>query len=92
MAQLLELPAELLALVTSFADTDSLKSLRLTNHLLSSFASESLFRIVHLHDDDESCEAFKSIISHTTFKDKVQRIYLNTVEYDYVSFTNFVEQ
>jgi hypothetical protein len=88
MTELIELPPELLVLITSFADTKSLKSLRLTNRLLSSYASRYLFRVVHLYDDDESCEAFKSVISHPSFKSHVQRIHLNTVEDDYVSPTN----
>lgn len=91
MTQLIELPPELLVLVTSFADTKSLKSLRLTNRQLSSYASRCLFRIVHLYNDEESCEAFKSVISHSTFKRRVQKIHLNTVEDDYVSFISHYE-
>ncbi|KAJ5201648.1 uncharacterized protein N7498_006311 [Penicillium cinerascens] len=85
MTQLIELPPELLVLVMSLADTKSLKSLSLTNRQLSSYASRGLFRIVHLYNDEERCETFKSIITHSTFKRRVQKIHLNTVEYDYGS-------
>lgn len=85
MPELMELPPELLALIVSLADTKSLKSLRLTARLLSSFASRCLFHVVHLYNDDESCEAFEAVASHPIFKGIVQRVHLNTVEEDYVS-------
>jgi hypothetical protein len=85
MPELVELPPELLALIVSLTDTKSLKSLRLTDRLLSSYASRCLFRVVDLYNDDESCEAFEAIASHPIFKGIVQRVNLNTVEEDYVS-------
>ena len=85
MTEFVELPPELLALIVSLADPKSLKSLRLTNRLLSSYANRCLFRVVHLYCDEDSCEKFEAVASHPIFKGTVQRIHLNTVRDDYVS-------
>lgn len=85
MTEFSELPPELLALIVSLADPKTLKSLRLTNRLLSSYASRYLFRVIHLYCDEDSCEKFEAIASHPIFKGTAQRVHLNTVEVDYVS-------
>ncbi|KAJ6104256.1 hypothetical protein N7523_010576 [Penicillium sp. IBT 18751x] len=83
MTEFTELSPELLTLIVSLADLKSLKSLRLTNHLLSSYASRCLFRVIHLYCDEESCKNFEAVASHPVYKGTVQRIHLNTVTVDY---------
>lgn len=79
------IPPELLAIITSLSNTETLKALRLTNHMLCVFATSSLFSTISLYTDDKSCEAFESVITHTQLKEQVHKIRLNTVEVDYVS-------
>ncbi|KAJ5779542.1 hypothetical protein N7457_007262 [Penicillium paradoxum] len=83
MAKFLALPVELLTLITSQLDFESLKALRLTHQKLGDYADREFFRIVSLYDEKESCEAFKSIIPNPRLKHNVRKIYLNTVEQDY---------
>ena len=78
-------PVELLAIITSLSDTETLKALRLTNHLLSALATKNLFSTLLLYTDDKSCEAFKSIVAHLQLKEYVRKIRFNTVEVDSVS-------
>lgn len=85
MAELPILPPEVLALITSLADSATLKSLRLANRMLCHLATRDLFRVVSLYDTEESCQAFKSIIPHATLKKHVHKLWLNTIEDEYVS-------
>ena len=78
------LPSELLAIITSLSDTETLKALRLTNHMLCASATKNLFSTVSLFTEDISCEAFESIITHPQLKEYVHNIRLNTVELDNV--------
>ncbi|KAJ5816271.1 hypothetical protein N7447_008504 [Penicillium robsamsonii] len=75
-------PLELLAIITSLSDTETLKALRLTNHTLSALATKNLFSTLSLYTDDKSCEAFGSIIAHPQLKEHVRKIRFNTVEVD----------
>ncbi|KAI3171832.1 hypothetical protein CBS147317_1261 [Penicillium roqueforti] len=78
---LFTLPSELLAIITSLSDTETLKALRLTNHMLCSSATKNLFSTVSLFTEDISCEAFESIITHPQLKEYMHKIRLNTVEF-----------
>jgi hypothetical protein len=78
-------PPELLDIITSHSDIQTLKSIRLANRMLCSFATAHLFSEVQLFTEDDSCEAFESIITHPELKDRVQKVRLNTVDDDYVS-------
>ncbi|KAJ5800823.1 uncharacterized protein N7518_002891 [Penicillium psychrosexuale] len=78
---LFTLPSELLAIITSLSDTETLKALRLTNHMLCASATKNLFSTVSLFTEDISCEAFESIITHPQLKEYVHKIRLNTVEF-----------
>lgn len=82
------LPAELIAIIASLSDTETLKALRLTNHMLCDFATKSVFSTVSLYTDDKSCEAFESVITHPQLKEHVHKVRLNTVEVDYVSYVS----
>ncbi|KAJ5192326.1 hypothetical protein N7449_008468 [Penicillium cf. viridicatum] len=77
------LPAELIAIIASLSDTETLKALRLTNHMLCDFATKSVFSTVSLYTDDKSCGAFESVITHPQLKEHVHKVRLNTVEVDY---------
>jgi hypothetical protein len=79
------LPIELLAIITSFSDTETLKELRLTNHTLSALATKNLFSTFALNTSDQSCENFESTVDHPQLKEHVRKIRLNTVEEDEVS-------
>lgn len=79
------LPPELLAIITSLLDMETLKALRLTNHRLCAFATKNLFSTISLYTDDKSCEAFQSITAHPQLKELVRKIRLNTIEVDYVN-------
>lgn len=85
MAALLSLPLKLLAMIGSLVDSEALKALRLTNRTLCDFAIRYIFRIISLYDEEGSCEAFKPIIPHPRVKEHVRKLYLNTVDCDYVS-------
>ncbi|KAF9252535.1 hypothetical protein DTO006G1_8533 [Penicillium roqueforti] len=78
---LLALPSELLAIITSLSDTETLKALRLANHMLRASATKNLFSTASLFTEDISCEAFESIITHPQLKEYVHKIRLNTVEF-----------
>ncbi|CAI7650200.1 unnamed protein product [Penicillium viridicatum] len=77
------LPPELIAIITSMLDMETLKALRLTNHMLCAFATKSVFSTVSLYADDKGCEAFESVITHPQLKEHVHKVRLNTVEVDY---------
>lgn len=85
MASFNNVPPELIAIITSLSDTETLKALRLTNHMLCAFATKSVFSTISLYTDDKSCEAFESIITHPQLKEYVRKVRLNTVEVDYVN-------
>ena len=87
MADLLFLPPEVLALITSLLDSRTLKSLRLTNRILCDLATRDLFRVVSLYDNEESCQALESIIPYASLNRYVHKLYLNTVDEDYVGDT-----
>jgi hypothetical protein len=87
MASSPAVPPEVLALIVSLAELETLKSLRLTSRMLCHFASKDLFRVVTLYDTEESCHGFKSIISHPQLKYHVAKVYLKTVENGGVSAT-----
>ncbi|KAJ6189493.1 hypothetical protein N7519_004401 [Penicillium mononematosum] len=55
----------------------TLKALMLTKRTLCAFASSYVFCIISLYDENESCEAFKSIM-HTRVEEHVRKLYLNT--------------
>lgn len=76
---------ELLGIIASHSDITTLKTLRLTSHTLCFFATKYLFSEVSLYTEDESCQAFESILTHPQLSDKVYKVRLNTVEVDYVS-------
>lgn len=78
-------PPELLGIVASHSDITTLKALRLASRALCSFATKYLFSEVSLYTEDESCQAFESILTHPQLKDQVHKVRLNTVEVDYVS-------
>lgn len=78
------LPPELMAIIMSLSDMETLKALRLTNHMLCAFATKSVFSTVSLYTDDKSCEAFESVMTHPQLKEHVHKVRLNTVEADYV--------
>lgn len=81
----LNVPREIIAIIASLSDTETLKALRLTNHMLCAFATKSVFSTVSLYTDDKSCEAFESVITHPQLKEYVHKVRLNTVEVDFVS-------
>lgn len=85
MASFNNVPPELIAIITSLSDTETLKALRLTNHMLCAFATKSVFSTISLYTDDKSCETFESIITHPQLKEYVRKVRLNTVEVDYVN-------
>ncbi|KAJ5210895.1 Aromatic-ring-hydroxylating dioxygenase alpha subunit [Penicillium cf. griseofulvum] len=76
------LPIELLAIITSFSDTETLKALRLTNHMLSAIATKNLFSMFSLNTSDKGCADFESVVAHPQLKEHVRKIRLNTVEED----------
>lgn len=78
------LPPELLAIITSLSNTETLKALRLTNHMLCAFATKNLFSTVSLYTEDQSCEGFESVITHPQLNEHVHKVRLNTVKVDYV--------
>ncbi|OQE09147.1 hypothetical protein PENVUL_c007G08557 [Penicillium vulpinum] len=78
-------PPELLAIITSLSDRETLRALRLTNHLLCAFATKNLFFKFSLNTYDRTCEHLELIIAHPRLKKHVRKIYLNTVEDDYES-------
>ncbi|CAI7616361.1 unnamed protein product [Penicillium glandicola] len=79
------LPPELLAMITSLSDFETLKTLRLTSRMMCAFAIKHLFSTVLLYEDEESCDAFESIMAHPHLEHHVHKIHLNTVEDDYPS-------
>ncbi|KGO55375.1 hypothetical protein PEX2_030790 [Penicillium expansum] len=79
------LPPELLAIITSLSNTETLKALRLTNHMLCAFATKNLFSTVSLYTEDQSCEGFESVITHPQLNEHVHKVRLNTVKVDYSS-------
>ncbi|KAJ5857005.1 hypothetical protein N7455_007899 [Penicillium solitum] len=81
----LNVPREIIAIIASLSDTETLKALRLTNHMLCAFATKSVFSTVSLYTDDKSCEAFESVITHPQLKEYVHKVRLNTVEVDFES-------
>jgi hypothetical protein len=85
MAEPPTLPPEVLALITTLVDSGTLKSLRLTNRTLCHLATRELFRVISLYDQEESCQALKAVIPHARLKQHVHKLYLNTVETEYVS-------
>ncbi|KAJ5464218.1 hypothetical protein N7475_007353 [Penicillium sp. IBT 31633x] len=82
---------ELLGIIASHSDITTLKTLRLTSHTLCFFATKYLFSEVSLYTEDESCQAFESILTHPQLSDKVYKVRLNTVEVDYDSDTEVEE-
>lgn len=84
---LLVLPPELLTIIISLSDAETLKALRLTSHLSCALASKELFSTVSLFTDEKSCENFQSIINDAQLKNYVHKVRLNTVECDYVRLT-----
>lgn len=81
----LTLPPEVLAITISLLDSETLKSSRLANRTLNHLATRDLFRVVSLYDTEKSYQALKSVIQHAELKSHVHKVYLNTVETDYVS-------
>ncbi|KAJ5519987.1 hypothetical protein N7463_000440 [Penicillium fimorum] len=79
---LLNFPPELLTIITFLSDTETAKALRLTNHTLSTFATQHLFSTLSLYTDDKSCEGFESIVAHPQLREHVRKIRFNTVEVD----------
>lgn len=82
----LKLPLEILLMITSFLDIETLKSLRLTSRDICTPATKSLFQSVVLFNRHDSCNAVESIMTHPQLKEHVQKVYLMTVEFDFVSF------
>ncbi|CAG8021383.1 unnamed protein product [Penicillium salamii] len=78
-----KLPPEILLMITSLADTATLRSLRLTSRAICASATQLLFRTITLFDRDGSCNAVESIMRHPSLRGLVRKIYLQTVEKDY---------
>ncbi|CAG8344830.1 unnamed protein product [Penicillium salamii] len=78
-----KLPPEILLMITSLADTATLRSLRLTSRAICASATQLLFRTITLFDRDDSCNAVESIMRHPSLRGLVRKIYLQTVEQDY---------
>lgn len=84
MSLLLNLPHELLARTFAYVNRESLKSLRQTCRLTSLLCADQLYRTVYLYPDEESQDAIRGMLSDPNLQQIPRKIYVNTVEVDYV--------
>lgn len=85
MANLTELPFELLTNITAHLDRQSLKQLRSTCRQFHESTTPRIFQTLHLFPNDKSNRKFNRILKDERVRDFVQEIYLNTCEKDSVS-------
>jgi hypothetical protein len=81
------LPVIVLIRITSLLDSKTIKALRLTCKELTGFANRVLFRSISLYDKHDSCGHLESVLSQSHLREEVSKLYLHTVEEDYVSFS-----
>ncbi|KAJ6031012.1 hypothetical protein N7540_001744 [Penicillium herquei] len=80
MSRLLNLPGELLARVSCYADRSSLKSLRQSCRFISQLATDQLFRTVRLQPGETSQRGLQEILNNPNLRRIPRKIYIDTVD------------
>ncbi|KAI9039225.1 uncharacterized protein KD926_009859 [Aspergillus affinis] len=86
MTALLSLPNEILHRIVYYADREELLQLRLVGRSLSDVSRKYLFQSARVVPTDESCEKFEKILNDPFLASCVTKVYLDTTDWDNVSF------
>lgn len=86
MFSLSNLPPELLAVIFSFLDRNSLRNFRRTCRSFSRSATKELYKVVHLFPDDEGLESFGNILAEDRLLQNILTICIHTSNYVSDSF------
>jgi hypothetical protein len=84
MSLLLNLPHKLRARTFAYVNRASLNSLRQTCRLTSQLSTDQLYKNPHLYPDEKSQDAIRGILNNPNLQQIPRKIYVNTVEADYV--------